>query len=443
MGGGWGAFPDESSFFRIMTAALGPSVDNPGMGMDLVMDNSSSNISTFAPFSSPILNIPERHHNLNERRNVNVNKRGKIHIFPGIFELVSYNKYVLLQFENLIRYINPFKASKEIKSLCGREPKIRSQGDGSLLIEASSPEEREKLIKMTKLVGNNVKCIPHPIFNQCRGVICAPELLSIAADDIQAELEDQNVVKVVRMTKKSKDHAIPLPTLILTFQSYRMPSTIKAGWLNFKVKPCNPSPLRCFHCHIFGHSIQKCRKRLNEELSICVNCGKNSHGECEEDPKCINCGGLHPASSKNCTRYLYEKEVQAIRVIEKVSIKEARRKALERQFRPGESFSSVLNRVRTDIPQSTQPTNLNSQHNVSIPTSQQEDLTPNNPIPENPVISVASGKKDASHDNMRNKDLVQTLPHTNGVPSTSGVITKSSTSTVPHPKNAPSTMEYQ
>ena len=112
---------------------------------------------------------------------------------------------------------------------------------------------------------------------------------------------------------------------------------------------------------------------------------------------------------------------------------------LWKEFRPGESFSSVLNRVRTDIPQSTQPTNLNSQHNVSIPTSQQEDLTPNNSIPENPVISVASGKKDASHDNMRNKDLLQTLPHTNGVPSTSGVITKSSTSTVPHPKNAPST----
>ena len=261
--GGWEAYPDESSFFRLMAAALGPSVDDPGMEMDLVMDNYSSTIATFALFSSPVLSNLERHRNLNERRNVNVNKRGKIQILPGIFELVSYNKFLLLQFENLIGYINPFKASKEIKSLCG-EPKIRSQGDGSLLIEASS-EESEKLMKMTKLVGNNVKCIPHPIFNQCRGVIYAPELLSIDADEIQAELEDQNVVKVVRMTKKSKDHVIPLPTLILTFQTYRMPSTIKAGWLNFKVKPYIPSPLRCFHCHIFGHSTQKCKKRINQE----------------------------------------------------------------------------------------------------------------------------------------------------------------------------------
>ena len=294
-------------------------------------------------------------------------------------------------------------------------------------------------MKMTKLVGNNVKCIPHPIFNQCRGVIYAPELLSIDADEIQAELVDQNVVKVVRIMKKSKDHVIPLSTLILTFQTYRMPSTIKAGWLNFKVKPYIPSPLRCFHCHMYGHSIQKCKKRINQEPSICVNCGKNSHGECEENPKCINCGDLHPASSKNCTRFLYEKEVQAIRVIEKVSFKEARRKALERQFRPGESFSSVLNRVRMDIPQATRPTNLNSQHNVNMPTSQQEDLKPNNSIPENPVISVAPGNKDASHDNMRNKDSVQTLPHTKDAPSTSGVIAKSSTRTLPHPTNAPST----
>ena len=86
--------------------------------------------------------------------------------------------------------------------------------------------------------------------------------------------------------------------------------------------------------------------------------------------------------------------MQAIRVIEKVSFKEARRKALERQFRPGKSFSSVLNRVRMDIPQAPRPTNLKSQHNVNMPTSQQEDLKPpNNSIPENPVISVASGNR--------------------------------------------------
>ena len=70
-------------------------------------------------------------------------------------------------------------------SQCSKEPKIRFQGDGSLLIEVSSPEESERLMKMSKLVGLNVKCIPHPTFNQCRGVIYAPELLSIDADEIQ------------------------------------------------------------------------------------------------------------------------------------------------------------------------------------------------------------------------------------------------------------------
>ena len=76
-------------------------------------------------------------------------------------------------------------------------------------------------------------------------------------------------------------------------------------------------------------------------------------------------GVMHPASSKSCTRFLYEKEVQAIRVLEKVSFKEARRKALERQFRPGESFASVIRRVKIDIQQEKQHTKLNSQQDIN------------------------------------------------------------------------------
>lgn len=444
-----------------METSFDPIEDDPGVVTDLVMDTSTSKIVTLEPFSSPVLGNPQKRLKLKERTNEKVNKSGRMQILPGIFELVSYNKFLLLQFENLIGNINPFKAYKEIACLCGREPKIRSQGDGSLLIEASSPEESEKLMKMTKLVGNDVKCLPHPIFNQCRGVIYAPELLSIDADEIQTELEDQNVIKVVRMMKNVKDRVIPLPTLILTFKTYRMPSTIKAGWLNFKVKPYIPSPLRCYHCHMFGHSSQKCKKRINQEPSICVNCGKNTHGDCEETPKCINCGDVHPASSRNCPRFLYEKEVQAIRVVEKVSFKEARKKALEKQFRPGETFSSVIRRVKIAMPKENQLLEQGSRQDIDIPAPQQEDpeppITPvpqqkdrkppnklipqrvdlnppnkptprqvdpnppNNPISENAVISVASGKKDASNKQLRSKNVAQALPHPKATPSTSGV----------------------
>ena len=214
------------------------------------------------------------------------------------------------------------------------------------MIEVSSPDESERLLKVTKLRGHKVSCIPHPTYNQSKGVIYAPGLLTIDTEEIQSELTEQNVVTVVRMMKKVENEHIPLPTLILTFNSYRLPNIIKAGWLTFKVKPFIPSLLRCFHCQIFGHSIQKCKKKLNQEPAVCVNCGKAAHGECKDTPSCINCGGEHSASSKSCPRFIYEKEVQAIKVLEKVSFKEAKRRALEKQIRSGELFSSVIKNSR-------------------------------------------------------------------------------------------------
>ena len=367
-----------------------PLVDDHGMETDLAMNSSGSNIVTLEPYSSPILDKREKRSKLKDRRHENVDKRQMMQILPGVYELISYDKFLLLQIENLVGNINPFKACKEIVSICGKEPKIRSLGDGNLLVEVSSPEESDKLMKITKLVGHDVKCTPHPTFNQCRGVIYAPELLSIDTDEIKSELEDQSVVGVVRMMKKDKDHLIPLPSLILTFRTYRMPNSIKAGWLNFKVKPYIPSPLRCFHCHMYGHSINKCKKRINQEPSICVNCGKKTHGECKETPKCINCGDMHAASSKTCTRYIYEKEVQTIRVIEKISFKEARRKAMERQIRPGETFSSALKKVRAVVPHEKEPTESASLQQKVIPPLQQEGQVAsgkNQHIPENQVTS--------------------------------------------------------
>ena len=89
-------------------------------------------------------------------RKVNV-----IQILPGKYEIVSYNKFLVLRFDDLTRPVNPFKANKEIINICGNSPKIRPQGDGSLVIEVSSPDESERLLKVTKVHGHKVSCIPH------------------------------------------------------------------------------------------------------------------------------------------------------------------------------------------------------------------------------------------------------------------------------------------
>ena len=259
----------------------------------------------------------------------NGNRNVNLQILPGVYELVSYNKFLIMRFEDgKIENINVFKGNKEIVNCCGGQPKIKSQADGSLFTEIFSQDQSDKLMKLTELVGRKVICSPHPVYNQTRGVVYAPELLSLDTDEIQSELQDQNVIKVVRMRKKVHGELIPLPSLILTFSTHKLPNSIKAGWLNLNVKPYIPSPLRCYHCQMYGHLIQKCKKKINQEPAICHNCGKTAHGECSEAASCIHCGGEHPASSKNCSRFIFEKEVQAVKVMEKLTFKEARKKSI-------------------------------------------------------------------------------------------------------------------
>ena len=343
-----GGLPGRNRILRLMKGTAGSSDVDLCVESELSSDTSTSNVATLNPYTFPGMDQSKKDPSgISLKGKSGSSRKGNmIQIFPGKYDIVSYNKFLVLRFHDLIRPVNPFKANKEIINICGNSPKICPQGDGSLVIEVSSPDESERLLKVTKLHGHKVSCIPHPTYNQSKGVIYAPKLLTIDTEEIQSELKEQNVVTVVQMMKKVENGHIPLPTLILTFNSYRLPNIIKAGWLTFKVKPFIPSPLRCFHCQIFGHSIQKCRKKLSQEPAVCGNCGKAVHGECKDTPSCINCGGEHSASSKSCPRFIYEKEVQAIKVLEKVSFKEAKRRALEKQIRPGELFPSVIKNSR-------------------------------------------------------------------------------------------------
>ncbi|GFS20911.1 nucleic-acid-binding protein from mobile element jockey [Elysia marginata] len=62
--------------------------------------------------------------------------------------------------------------------------------------------------------------------------------------------------------------------------------------------------MRCFKCHRFGHGRDRCRRNID----LCVKCGEPGHRgeECDRSHKCVNCKGDHPASSKNCPKYLEE-----------------------------------------------------------------------------------------------------------------------------------------
>ena len=161
---------------------------------------------------------------------------------------------------------------------------------------------------------------------------------------------------------------------------------------------------------MFGHLSQKCRDKINEKPATCSNCGKESHGSCNAIPSCINCGEQHPSSSKSCVKFIFEKEVQAIRALEKIPFKDARRKALEKQIRPGELFSTVLRRINPNSenrnspnrPEIPVPSKSNDQRNTDSTEKLPEKLLEENKehVKATPIIA-SSEKASTSAENPR------------------------------------------
>ncbi|XP_064122432.1 uncharacterized protein LOC135226649 [Macrobrachium nipponense] len=86
-----------------------------------------------------------------------------------------------------------------------------------------------------------------------------------------------------------------------------------------------------------------------------------SHGPCSNAPKCVNCGGEHPASDKKCERYRFEKEIMAVKTKERISFFEAKQKVAS-SFNPGiRTFASVTKRREME---------KNSSNNNSNPRTQ-------------------------------------------------------------------------
>ncbi|GFU05739.1 gag-Pol polyprotein [Trichonephila clavipes] len=101
-----------------------------------------------------------------------------------------------------------------------------------------------------------------------------------------------------KLTSKLRKKTVHLKThtkhKILTFNSPKLPTTIKAGYLNCTIRPYVPNPLRCFKCQKFGHSQTSCRGQLT-----CSRCASVGHASTDYalEQKCVNCQQPHPSDS--------------------------------------------------------------------------------------------------------------------------------------------------
>ncbi|GFV74730.1 uncharacterized protein TNCV_1039681 [Trichonephila clavipes] len=157
----------------------------------------------------------------------------------------------------------------------------------------------------------------HSVFG---GVISEPDLLTTSESEILEGFSDQGVIQVRRITIKKNTTVFPTNHLILTFNSPNLLTSIKAGYLNCKICPYIPNPLRCFKCQRLGHSQTSCCGQLT-----CSRCASVGHAstDCILEPKCINCSLAHSADSKLCSKWRIEKQIQEIKTSKNISYPEA------------------------------------------------------------------------------------------------------------------------
>jgi len=179
------------------------------------------------------------------------------------------------------------------------------------------------LNKLDNLAGCPVTASLYRTLNSCRGVIRCWPLVDCDKEEILDELQSQGVTDIYNiLTKDDSGGRRNTNTFIITFKAASVPKHIKIGYLRVSVEIYILNPLHCFNCQKFGHSKNAC-----EGTEICAKCGQAGQGgnSCSNEIKCPNCSGFHAAYSKDCPKWLLEKNVQRIKAERGISFTEARK----------------------------------------------------------------------------------------------------------------------
>ncbi|GFT16242.1 probable RNA-directed DNA polymerase from transposon X-element [Trichonephila clavipes] len=200
-------------------------------------------------------------------------------------------------------------------------------------------------------------------------------------------------------------------------ESPTLPQTIKAGYLNCKIRPYIPNPLRCFKCQRFGHSQTACRGQLT--CSRCASVGHAS-SDCTLEQKCVNCSQPHSADSKLCPKWKIEKEIQTIKTNRNISYIEAR-KFLTPQ--PSQTYAQVAKSITVN--NSSQTDETITKNIIKSSTSTQAEL-----VPSTSSVTVASPSQSSPPNS-----VIDTTPTTSNSLSISAA-SSSSQSVIPPPSDS-------
>lgn len=254
--------------------------------------------------------------------------------------------------------VSPFLIKKRIDGIAGVVMECKKLRNGSLIIKCFNKIQAEKVMKITCLTENiAVKVEIHQAFNRCKGKIFSRDLKYLTTGEILEELNTQKVIDITRIKRKDRNTGKitdeDLGLYILTFSSCNLPEKIFIGYESINVEAHIPMPFRCFKCFQFGHSAEKCTK----DQKCCPNCNKVEHSKkteegyekCIRTAECANCHKEHNSFSRTCELYQKEYEIQRIRVLNKISYAEAKRRFNTLNPLPS-TMAQVVNSVQNPLP---------------------------------------------------------------------------------------------
>ncbi|GBO27642.1 hypothetical protein AVEN_167745-1 [Araneus ventricosus] len=237
-----------------------------------------------------------------------------------VVEANSSTRYMLINTPNTFHTVSPFLVQKLLTSCIDEIQNVKKLRSGDLLVQVDS-KQASVISKLTHLGTFPVETSFHKTLNVSRGVLSNPDFIHVTEAEFLEELRDQNVCAARRINIRRDGRLIPTQHVVLTFQTPVLPKSIKAGYINCKLRPYIPNPLRCFKCQRYGHSQQSCRG-TDPVCGKCAESGPETN-VCPSDTfKCRNCSGPHAASSKSCPTWIFEKEVIAVKIKRNITLKQ-------------------------------------------------------------------------------------------------------------------------
>nr|XP_039254403.1 uncharacterized protein LOC120331399 [Styela clava] len=244
-----------------------------------------------------------------------------------------------------IRTYNPNAVNKGLREQIGEYKVVKVLASGELLVDCCGKSQMTKLLNCKQLgdAKIHIKAEEYKQTNvQSKGVINGVPI-DISDSEPLSFLSDQHVIKSQRFkvrktnnTSLNNTETTPSLSVLLFFDTTRLPSVVHVGYLRFAVRVYNPPPLRCFNCQSFGHISKNCRGSTR-----CARCGgRHLTNECEKAERvCLHCKGNHSAAYGGCPRYKEESHIQKIRAQQSVTYWEARSIVRKNNIAAGPIFS--------------------------------------------------------------------------------------------------------